>query len=236
MTGKNYLSQASELLVYQARHSNGCFVVGELQSRRAFMCALSEQDCHILHAQLVTGHLALLLNLSKYPAVHFCGVAADYSAHTVHVRSCVKCCSACALLNVHSLDCGYIDKHQVQTDSVVRSHLEPSSFVSVAKYSKILSGPLRSRMRFSYLKNVLCLVESGKSCQDCSRQTTACCKGSIAAVCLVVCVWGQAHTFSSGCMVATSSAFAVSMQPAAIANATGNSQSFEDCLIRKHCS
>jgi hypothetical protein len=46
--------------------------------------------------------------------------------------------------------------------------LEPSSFVSVAKYSKILSGPLRSLIRFSYLKNVRCLVDNGRICQDCS--------------------------------------------------------------------
>ena len=50
-------------------------------------------------------------------------------------------------------------------------YLVPSAFVSVAKYSKTLSGPLRSRIRFSYLKNVLCLVERGRSCQDCSMQT-----------------------------------------------------------------
>lgn len=129
------------------------------------------------------------------------------------------------------LNCFEIDKHHAQTVNVVRADLEPSSFVSVAKYSKILSGPLRSRMRFSYLKNVLCLEESGKSCQDCSRHTMACCQSSIAAVFFDT-VWDQQHTFSSGCMVATSSAFAVSMHPTATANAAGNSQSLEDCLIR----
>ena len=47
--------------------------------------------------------------------------------------------------------------------------LAPSASLSVAKYSKILSGPLRSRIRFSYLKNVFCLVDSGRNCQDCSK-------------------------------------------------------------------
>lgn len=49
------------------------------------------------------------------------------------------------------------------------TNLEPSSLVSVAKYSKTLSGPLRSRIRFSYLKKVLCRVDRGKICHDCSK-------------------------------------------------------------------
>lgn len=40
------------------------------------------------------------------------------------------------------------------------------------------------------------------------------------------------HTDSSGCMVATSSALAAPMQPAAAAIAAGHSQRFQDCLIR----
>ena len=62
---------------------------------------------------------------------------------------------------------------------LLTAHLEPSAFVSVAKYSKILSGPLKSRMRFSYLKKVLCLVASGKSCQDCDTPTTMGCELSM---------------------------------------------------------
>lgn len=115
--------------------------------------------------------------------------------------------------------------------------LEPSSFVSVAKYSKILSGPLRSRMRFSYLKKVLCLVDSGKSCQDCntSRRVMCnvrmCCRTAQRLRSSSGTVDSKLRTFSSGCIVATSSALAVSMQPIVAATAAGQSHSLERCLL-----
>ena len=93
-----------------------------------------------------------------------------------------------------------------------------SPFCSVAKYSKILSGPLRSRIRFSYLKKVRCLVDNGRICHDCRATGCQCCL----AAALAVSEEQLTHTFSSGCMVATSSsalaaAGKAAMVPAAVA-------------------
>ena len=148
---------------------------GDVKQKRVRVCTCEATDCHN-YAQLVTasclsGRLLLMTKCTQYAwAQHAC-----------------KVLLLLLLLLTCGLDCTKTDKHHAQTVGIVRANLEPSSFVSVAKYSNILSGPLRSRMRFSYLKNVLCLVESGKSCQDCSRQATACCKSSISAKCLTLC-------------------------------------------------
>ncbi len=50
---------------------------------------------------------------------------------------------------------GAVRKHDCIAERLSSSYLAPPSRSSLAKYSKTLSGGLRSRTRFSYLKKVL---------------------------------------------------------------------------------